>query len=666
MGSRSDLFPETSPVEIVLGNVDAAVQTRQAGVVGGVVVARPLHDDVLAGPTLVLEEPVLLGAELAEPTGEIRAAGETGERLGGGAAEGAVTGDEARERRRDEGVPLIRHPLDGAHPARARDLGPGVARLAGPPLHGDLPLVAGQVLMALAGRRGGRRDHLDHAGLERQAGRVVGGAAHVRGLSVPAHPADGRDGPHRIVLALDAPGHDGRIVHGPVHREVHLHVPFEGLDLRTRTADALRDTRIVGDMVGDRVPVSRRRLGPGPVRPELGETSRPVPALDDVRGIGRPGDRVGRVSDAVVGAERVVAPRARRDVEHLTVARVESAAQPDDARMGGLERGVRCPAGDRRWTRVDVDVGRIRPRERERPDVVPLRPDDRLHLVRQRDAVLCYEHVEGEGLPAAGVGQQGRVGELHDERLVGRHVPGRVCVPGGLVGAVRQPVREDGRCNAVADGGRDVPLGRGEARVEAQLEHLRVERGQRDARAGGPGEAGRDDPVGRKADRRFAVGQWRRRARPLGGEVRHRRPVVVRRPRVVHRDRDVEEVPRMHGRPGGVAPDRFEKLLVPLSGDRLRRRGPVRAVGLRHAAREAMAERRQPPGGVDREADVAVRAALDTVDEPTESGLRTLTGERRRDRGSGAAPADPPLDLPARARDDAPRIVAATAAEIAR
>ena len=61
------------------------------------------------GPTSNFSEPAC-DRVAAEAAGEVLAAGERGQHLGRGAAERAVTRDVARERRRDEGRQLVRHP----------------------------------------------------------------------------------------------------------------------------------------------------------------------------------------------------------------------------------------------------------------------------------------------------------------------------------------------------------------------------------------------------------------------------------------------------------------------------------------------------------------------------------------------------------------------------
>ena len=64
---------------------------------------------------------------------------------------------------------------------------------------------------------------------------------------------------------------------------------------------------------------------------------------------------------------------------------------------------------------------------------------------------------------------------------------------------------------------------------------------------------------------------------------------VVRGPGIVDRHGDVKEVARVHGRPGIVATDGRQRLLVPLPGHRLGGDGAVATVPRRHPVGELMA-----------------------------------------------------------------------------
>ena len=79
------------------------------------------------------------------------------EHLGGGAAEGAVPGDVARERGRDEGRQLVRQPVDGAHPAHAARLRGGILGVALPRTDRDLADMATQSARAAVPARSSPR-----------------------------------------------------------------------------------------------------------------------------------------------------------------------------------------------------------------------------------------------------------------------------------------------------------------------------------------------------------------------------------------------------------------------------------------------------------------------------------------------------------------------------
>src|SRR5262245_36045230 len=130
--------------------MDPAVEPREPGLVGRVVVRRRLKDHVLTGPALEPER-AGLDPDLEQPAGEVRAPRVAREHLRSGAAEGAVPGDEAGERRRDEAGPLVGNPLRAEDPADAALL----ARVLRGPLPGpdrDLTDVAGERRMSFAGR----------------------------------------------------------------------------------------------------------------------------------------------------------------------------------------------------------------------------------------------------------------------------------------------------------------------------------------------------------------------------------------------------------------------------------------------------------------------------------------------------------------------------------
>src|SRR5437870_11011231 len=89
--------------EVVEEGMDAAIEAREARLVGGVVVRRPLEHDRLARAELELEEGVLRGQELAEAAREESASPEGRQHFGAGAAERAVPRGVAGEGGGDEG-----------------------------------------------------------------------------------------------------------------------------------------------------------------------------------------------------------------------------------------------------------------------------------------------------------------------------------------------------------------------------------------------------------------------------------------------------------------------------------------------------------------------------------------------------------------------------------
>jgi len=142
-------------------------QARDPGLVGGVLVGRPLQDHGLGRTVLEFEVLVLVGDERAHAAGEELASGQPGHHLGRGAAERAVPRYVAGERRRDEGVSLVREPHQGPDPSdparfRLRIVGDAV-----PAQHGDLTLAPREVFVSLSRGRRLERDHLDQAGHQR-------------------------------------------------------------------------------------------------------------------------------------------------------------------------------------------------------------------------------------------------------------------------------------------------------------------------------------------------------------------------------------------------------------------------------------------------------------------------------------------------------------------
>src|SRR5438309_1803622 len=179
---RADRGAHDAAPKVVEEGVDAAVEAREARLVGRVVVRRPLQYDGLARAELELEEGVLRGHELAEAAREESASREGRQHLGTGAAKGAVPRSVPGEGRRHERRLLIGHPGERPDPLDAAVLGRGIGRLAGPGVEGQLAHERRERGVALPGRGRGRRDQFDQAGDERQAARTVERLARIGGL----------------------------------------------------------------------------------------------------------------------------------------------------------------------------------------------------------------------------------------------------------------------------------------------------------------------------------------------------------------------------------------------------------------------------------------------------------------------------------------------------
>src|SRR5216683_1321847 len=103
--------------------MDAAPQSREAGLVRRVEIRAPLQLNSLAWALFTGEERVGRRGKGSQTPGEVRRAGNSGEHFGSGAAEGAVAGDKTRKGGRDEGGFLIREPIAGQHPLVAPMVG---------------------------------------------------------------------------------------------------------------------------------------------------------------------------------------------------------------------------------------------------------------------------------------------------------------------------------------------------------------------------------------------------------------------------------------------------------------------------------------------------------------------------------------------------------------
>ena len=271
-------------------------------------------------------------------------------------------------------------------------------------------------------------DHFDESVLEQEAVGIERRGVGARRLSEPTQVADHRDRTHVVVVTLRAPRGDRGIVHRAVQREVELHVVLQTVDLGPVSADPQRPElrEIVGGEVGDRVPVTGRCFRHRPVGPVLGDDAAVVAERDHVRFVGFAGDRVDLVSDRLVGAELTVALDGWRDVDRRRRRRIERRAVADHLVDRSFEvvvgRGV---AEHRRRTWIagqTVPVGR---REGERRHASPVRPDEGLDGLLQRDPVLGLHHLEFERLPPIRIVHL-RARSIDDQRRVDRRVVGGV------------------------------------------------------------------------------------------------------------------------------------------------------------------------------------------------------------------------------------------------
>ena len=262
------------------------------------------------------------------------------------------------------------------------------------------------------------------------------GPAGIGRLPLRPHPPDERDGPDRGGAPLDLPGRDGCVVLGAVESQIDVDVPRERIERRAPSEEPALEARGVTHRVGDGVPVTGRRLGLRSVGPELRHDAEEVRPRDDLGGIRLPGDRVLRPALAVVRAERVVAVRARRDVNRGGIGRIERARLANDLD----EPVLHLRTEPRHGAGIVVRQGRRLALHREGSDLPPLRADVRLHAGGQDDAVLRGGDRKIDGLPSLGRLQR-RAGVVEHEGLVGRPVVGGVGVVVGFVRAVVRPLR---------------------------------------------------------------------------------------------------------------------------------------------------------------------------------------------------------------------------------
>jgi len=410
-------------------------------------------------------------------------------------------------------------------------------------------------------------------------------------------------------------------VDGGVDGEVELHVPLEIVDNWAAAADPLFIRHAVGGVVGDYVPVAGRCFGIGSVGPELRDHTPEVAARDDLRRVRLTGRRVFRIAAAVVGSQRVVAERRRRDVHRHAVVRCQIARGADHLDRRLLER------------RIGGDVVQSRRRRRqqgiqirgERPDVAPLRRHIDLDRVRDRNAVLGDLMRQRERLPLVRIIHR-RTGQGDDERRIHRSVAG-IGIVRGFIRAVAEAVADHRRADTVADRRRRVAGRFGDACIETEGSHARVKRRQRRRRVRRDLVALRQDSVGGIADGLRAVGVGVRRRMLLGRQVTAG-GWVVSRPRVPHRDREVKEIAGMNRRARQIDADGGERFLIPLASDRLGARcAGCRRCGRRRSGRtrtrcRCRRLRRSRGGNAGRRRSMRAVTAIGTARSERQQGQR--------------------------------------------
>ena len=265
----------------------------------------------------------------------------------------------------------------------------------------------------------------------------------IRRLSALRHIPDERDRSRGVVERLVAPGPDGRVVDRSVEREVDLHVPLEVVHDRAPAADALGVLHrgMIRHVVRQHVPVTGWGLGMRAVCPVLGDDTLEVRTVHHVGRVRRPRHGIHGVTDAIICARRVVAPRAGGDVDQHLLPDIQMAAQPDEldhSRFHGLVAGS-CEV--RRGTRIEEEFGggiSIFRSEREGGHAAPADADEFLDERADRDVVLGYEVIEGERLPPVRVDDAPGARQLEDQRRVRGGVAGPVGIAATvtLVGAV--------------------------------------------------------------------------------------------------------------------------------------------------------------------------------------------------------------------------------------
>jgi len=192
---------------------------------------------------------------------------------------------------------------------------------------------------------------------------------------------------------------------------------------------------------------------------------------------------------------------------------------------------------------------------------------------------LVHEAVDGEGLPAVGV-NHGRIARVGYHELVVQGLVVDIGVVEGLIGSILQSERDDLFGDVVAQCGRRTKgvVGRSQGGIVAQCGEQGVESCLRGDHTRGIRVAVAQHPVG-SVGRRFLAcrGDVEEGEDVFGNAVEFGRvathgvteehglgSLVVGRPRIVHGQRDMVQVPGVDGRTGEIVPDAHELRLNPL------------------------------------------------------------------------------------------------------
>ena len=195
----------------------------------------------------------------------------------------------------------------------------------------------------------------------------------------------------------------------------------------------------------------------------------------------------------------------------------------------------------------------------------------------RRKSVLIDRVGDGQRLPAVHINGQ-RAGDAGDQRQIDRAVTALfdriISVGVGLTGTVREEVSRNRRIDTVAHPGRGHGVQRDVVGVITQRDHLEAER-----REGVGGAFGIGIPLFQDAEggvtNRFPPGHCQVRGGVFAVvEVTHGRRVIGG-PRIVHGNRQAEEVAGLHRGMRGVDPDGGKVGLVPDPRDALGGEGRI-------------------------------------------------------------------------------------------